>query len=319
MRFNPLKFQAPLAAGGIALMAFNFLQFAVPHGNGLIKLWDIPWAQLSMNQMGAYLPLIIIMLISTMVNLGLTVIFLKELVQWLSNKQDYNDFMHDPLKNNGIFAPIASLSMTANVVWAPLAFFIPKLSTSMMIIPSLIFFGLIWAIVFMLEFKVIKIWLTQPIDISKLNFIWLLDVFAFGLVNLTGTGIAAISSSKSIASLAAFLSIFGLSIGFFLLITKLTYLVYLQIQSARLPEKPVLPAFFLVIPITCLYGLSLHRIMMYLQTYFAFDVEVLSFFLIIFSYAITIGWGVFTLYLLTDYIQRDFYKSKFSPPQWAMV
>ena len=37
MKFTPLKFQIPLAAGGVALMAFNYLQFAVPHGKGLIK------------------------------------------------------------------------------------------------------------------------------------------------------------------------------------------------------------------------------------------------------------------------------------------
>jgi len=139
------------------------------------------------------------------------------------------------------------------------------------------------------------------------------------LVNLTGTGIASISINQAMASTAAFASLFGLSIGFFLLITKLAYLIYLQIKSARLPDKPVLPAYFLVIPITCLYGLSLYRIMLYLQKYFSFDVKVLSFFLITLSYVITMSWGAFTLYLLSDYLKRNFSKSKFSPPQWAMV
>lgn len=44
MKFTPLIFQASLAAGGVALMPFNYLQFAVPHGEGLIKLSDISWA-----------------------------------------------------------------------------------------------------------------------------------------------------------------------------------------------------------------------------------------------------------------------------------
>jgi hypothetical protein len=321
MKFTPLKFQASLAAGGIALMAFNFLQFAVPHGKGVIKLSDIPWAILTMSQTGAYLPLTGIMLVFTMINLILTVFFLKSLIQWYSNKEDYNSFMSNPLTNTGIFAPIASLAMTVNVVWAPLAFFIPQLSSNIqaLMLPSLIFFGLLCFMFLRLEFKVLKIWLSQSVDVNKLNFTWLLDIFAVGLINLTGTGIAAMSSNSEIASIAAFGSLFTLSMGFFFFITKLAYLIYLQIKSAKLPDTPVLPAYFLVIPITCLFGISFYRIMMYLQTYFSFDVKVPSFLFITLSYTITIGWGIFTLYLLSDYFKKDFYRSKFSPTQWGLV
>ena len=321
MKFTPLKFQASLAAGGVALMPFNYLQFAVPHGKGLIKLSDIPWARLTMGETTLYLPLIGIMLAFTMLNLLFTVVFLKSMMQWHTNKEEYNHFISNPSTNIGIFAPIASLSMTVNVIWGPLAFFIPQLSSNIqaLMLPSLIFFGFLWFMLLRLEFKVLKIWLSQPFDVSKLNFVWLLDVFAFALVNLTGTGIAAISSNREVASIAAFGSTLTLSIGFFLFITKLAYLIYLQIKSTRLPDKPVLPAYFLVIPITCLFGLSFYRITMYLQTNFSFDVKVLSFFLITFSYVITIGWGIFSVYLLSDYLKNDFAKSEFSPPQWGMV
>ena len=319
MKFTPLKFQAPLAAGGIALMAFNYLQFSVPHGQGLIQLADILWARITLGQMVAYFPLIVAMLVFMITNLILAFIFLRQLIGWVSNKKDFKIFINDPLINVGVFVPIASLAMTVNVIWGPLAFFFPQLSAQAMMMPSLIFFGLVWTAFFLLEFKVLKTMFTQTFDLNKLNFIWLLDVFALGLVNLTGTGIASISSDKGIASIAAFASLFGLSIGMFLLITKLAYLIYMQIKFSRLPEKPILPAYFMVIPITCLYGLSLYRIMVYLQNYFLFDVKVLSFFLITFSYAITIGWAVFTLYLLYDYFKKDFIKSTFSAPQWAMV
>ena len=310
----------PLAAGGIALMAFNYLQFAVPHGKGLIKLSDIPWA--TTGQTSLYLPLIVLMLAFTIINLSFTVVCLKDLIQWIANKQEYQDFVNGPpTKNIGIFVPIASLSMTANVILAPLAFFIPKLSSNLqaLMLPGLMFFGFLWLTLFWFEFKVLKTWLRQPIDVAQLNFIWLLDVFAFGLVNLTGTGIAAISSSREIASIAAFASFFTLSVGSFLFVTKLAYLIYLQIKAAKLPEKPVLPAYFLVIPITCLFGFSFYRITLYLQTYFSFDTKVLTFFFLSFSYVITIGWGIFSVYLLSDYLKNDFAKSDFFPPQWAMV
>ena len=59
--------------------------------------------------------------------------------------------------------------------------------------------------------------------------------------------------------------------------------------------------------------------MLYLQTWFSFDIKVASFFFITFSYVIAIGWALFTVYLLTDYFKNYFYKSDYFPTQWAMV
>lgn len=322
MNFTPLKFQIPLAAGGVALMAFNFLQFAVPHGRGLINLSDIASAGLTPGQSGLYLPLILIMLAFAAINLGSTAVYLKQLAQWFADKAEYLEFINGPpIKSIGIFVPIASLSMTANVVLAPLAFFVPQLSSKLqaMMLPGLIFFGFLCLVLFRLEFRVLKTWLSHPLDVTKLNFVWLLDVFAFGLVSLTGTGVAALSASREIASIAAFASLFTLSFGSFLLVAKLAYLIYLQIKADGLPEKHILPAFFMVIPITCLFGFSFYRITAYLQTHFLYDMKMLSFFFINFSYVITIGWGLFCLYLLSSYLKEDFLKSDFAPTQWGMV
>ena len=322
MKFTPLKFQIPLAAGGVALMAFNYLQFAVPHGKGLIKLSDIPWTGLTAGQTGLFLPLILIMLAFSAISLGTTVFYLKQLIEWVANKTEYQDFIDGPpTKSIAVFVPVASLSMTANVVLAPLAFFVPQLSSNLqaLMLPALVFFGVLWLAAFRLEFRVLRTWLSHPLDVPQLNFIWLLDVFAFGLVSLTGTGIAALSDSEKLASTAAFASLFTLSLGFFLLVTKLAYLIYLQIKAHKLPEKPILPAFFLMIPITCLYGFSFYRIALYLQKYFSFDTRVLSFFFINFSYVVTIGWGIFCLYLLGNYFKKDFLKSDFYPTQWGLV
>ena len=322
MKFTPLKFQIPLAAGGVALMAFNYLQFTVPHGKGLITLSDIAWAGLTAGQTGRYLPMILIMLAFSLINLGSTAFYLKQLIGWLANKTEYQDFINGPpTKSIAVFVPVASLSMTANVILAPLGFFVPQLSSNLqaLMLPALIFFGLLWLAAFRLEFAVLRTWLSHPLEVPQLNFIWLLDVFAFGLVSLTGTGIAALSDSEKLASTAAVASLFTLSLGFFLLVTKLAYLIYLQIKAHKLPEQPILPAFFLVIPITCLYGYSFYRIALYLQKYFSFDTRVLSFFFINFSYVVTIGWGIFFLYLLGNYFKRDFLKSNFYPTQWGLV
>jgi len=219
MKFTPLKFQIPLAAGGISLMAFNYLQFAVPHGKGLVKFSDIVWSGLTPAQLGLYLPLIAIMLVFSGISLGSTAIYLRQLRRWLFNRAEYQDFITSPsTKSIGVFAPVGSLSMTANVVLAPLA-----------------------------------------------------------------------------------------------------YLFSHQLKAQKLPEKPILPAYFILIPITCLYGFSFHRIMVYLQSYFAFDLGWLSFLIMTFSYVCTLSWGIFCLYLLGNYFKNDFLRCDFAPTQWGIV
>jgi hypothetical protein len=44
-------------------------------------------------------------------------------------------------------------------------------------IPSLIYFVVLWSALFVLEWKVIKVWFTKSVDIDKFNFDWLLYIF----------------------------------------------------------------------------------------------------------------------------------------------
>ena len=144
LNFNPLFFQATLAAGGISLMPFNFLQFALPHGKGLIKFSDIVWGNMSSMEIGLYGVLVAIMLVSIVMHFVLTTLFLGGLTQWLKTKGTFSEFMSDPYKNVTIFAVIGSLAMSANVLWAPVGFFMPLLSMNIqtLMLPSLIYFGL---------------------------------------------------------------------------------------------------------------------------------------------------------------------------------
>ncbi|HEY6010998.1 MAG TPA: hypothetical protein VIX18_05955 [Nitrospirota bacterium] len=320
--FTPFAFQVPLAAGGIALMAFNYLQFAVPHGKGLIRLSDIAWETLNAEQLALYLPLIVIMLVFSLINVGSIAYFLRVLNGWRSNRTEYDKFMSSPpTANIGILVPIASLSMAANVVLAPLAFFIPQLSSNMqdLMMPALVFYGFLLFALVRLELKLLRTWFSQPLDTSKLNFVWLIDAFAFGLVNLTGSGIAALSRDETISSVAAYASYFALAVGILLFAVKFSALIYFQAKAARFPQSPVLPSYFLIVPITCLFGLSLHRMALYTGAHYQVNVEGMSFMLINLSYLVTIGWGVFTVYLLRNYFRDYFYKSEFSPTMWAIV
>jgi hypothetical protein len=323
MQFTPLKFQLPLAAGGIALMAFNFLQFAIPHGESMVKMSDITSAELTTVQLSLYLPLILIMLVFSTICIGLTIGYLKQLIQWLTtHRAEYLKFMSGPpTLSVGIFVPVADISMAALVFLAPVQFFIPQLSNNLqtMMLPGIIFFGILCLTIFFLEFKVLKIWLSRSIDLTKLNFVWLLDVFSFGLLSLIGTGIAVMSENVQIASIGAIGSSFTLIFGIFLLVVKLSYLFHLHMVADGLPSENVLPAFFILVPISCLYGFSFYRVALYLQTHLLFNMEVFLFGILVFSYIIAVVWALFCIYLLSDYLLKVFLKTDFAFPQWGMV
>jgi len=177
IQFNPLFFQASLAAGGLALMPFNFLQFGIPHGSGLIVFSDIVWSQLTTLQVLLYGMLIAVMFVALIAHIVLTAIFVKQLVGWILERKSMSKLLEDPYKNVTIFPIIGSLSMSANVLWAPAGFFVPSISEGLqsLMLPSLIFFAGLWISAIILQFKVIKSWLSEGIDFKKYNFVWLLD------------------------------------------------------------------------------------------------------------------------------------------------
>lgn len=320
--FSPFNFQAPLAAGGVTLMAYNWLQFAVPHGDGSLTFADIGWAGLTTVQTGLYGVPVGIMLVLTLVNLLLTAVFSYDLIQWLTSGRGYQEFMSGPTTRvTGIFVPIASLAMTMAVVFATTPFFIPAANANLqaLMMPGLVAFSALWMTMFVLESRLLKTWFGQSADTSGLNFVWLLDVFAFGLVSLAGTGLAATADVRAIASTAAFMSLVAVGFGTLLLAGKLTLLLYVQLKARSLPEHQLQPAFFLLVPITCLYGISYYKIMVYLQRWFEIDVKVPSYFLITLLYGVAMTWAIFTVYLLGDYFRNYFRQSEYFPTQWAMV
>jgi hypothetical protein len=322
MIFNPLKFQIPLAAGGIALMAFNFFQHVIPHGKGLVTFPDFLQAGLTPEQYYSYLLLEGIMLFFTLFNLGSVVTYLWQLVRWLGDKTAFKELITGPPTISvGLFVPIASLAMTALVFFAPLVFFFPYLSSKMqtLILPGFAFFGILWTAVFWLEFGTLKSWLSRPLDSNKLNFVWLLDVFAFGLVSLYGTTIAALAENPAIVLTASLTTAFTLIFGFILLIFKLTYLLYLQTSADSLPGNNILPAFFILIPISCLYGFSFYRIGLFLKDSLHLDMSLFLFLSLVLPYIIGVTWGGFCLYLLGGYLSKVFFRADFAPPQWSMV
>lgn len=322
MKFSPFNFQASLAAGGVTLMAFNWLEFAVPHGSGAVTLTDIHWGSLSVAQDMLYGVLVGLMLVLTVVNFTLTIVFLRDLVWWAGDGTSYQEFMDGPAARvTGIFVPIASLAMTMAVFFAAVPFFIPAVSAHVQALmwPGLLVFGSLLLVALILEARLLADWFRRPQNRGDLTFVWLLDVFAFGLVVLAGTGLAATAQSRVVATAAAVAALCAAAGGSFLLVMKLAILIRQLFGSRKLPERHLQPAFFLVVPITCLYAISYYKIMLYLQTWLQFDVRVPQQVLITVSFTMTIVWAAVTVYLLVDYLVSHFRRSEYFPTQWAMI
>lgn len=323
IKFHPLLFQASLAAGGVSLMAFNYLQFAIPHGKGPITLSDISWGSLTTAQDALYAPLVALMLVFTLLNFGLTVYFLYRLAGWLGEPGAYGTFKGNGQgnQNAGIFAIVASLAMTVNVIWAPFGFFVPQMAPHMqaLMIPSLFVFGALLLVLLYLEVAFGRTWFAEGVDRTKFNFIWLLDAFAFGLVALTGSGIVAMAENDVVADIAAVGTVFTLVVGAVVLLYKVAYLTYNHVKAGKLPADPILPAFFLIVPISCLFGLSAYRLTGFFEPRVESGLPGSPTALIAGSYALAVVWGLGSVYLIRDYFAKYFVKSPFAPPQWGFV
>jgi hypothetical protein len=323
IKFHPLLFQSSLAAGGVALMAFNYLQFAIPHGKGLITFANVPWSTLTPGQLALYVPLVAVMFLFTALNLGLNLYFLYRLARWLGTRGAYSAFRNNPHQNQnaGIFAIVASLSMSVNVFWTSLGFFVPQISGNMqaLMVPSLVVFAILAAVLLFFQVTFGRTWFAAGVDRRGFNFVWLLDAFAFGLVSLTGSGIAALSTNGQIQDIASVATLFILAVGTVLLVSKVVYLGYTHLGAGKLPAVGVLPAFFLIVPIACLYGLSAYRIAEYLWPHPASGAHGAESLLITAAYVLAVVWALGVIYLIRDYFRRTVVKSQFAPSQWGFV
>ncbi len=291
MKFTPLQFQASLATAGVALMPFLFMQFTIPHGKGFIRLQDINFANISITYKTFLISLIGIMLVFTIIHFILTAVFVKDLIRWLTNKQNngVKSFLNTSPSNIGAFSPIISIAMSMNVFFGPVSFFLKTLADNLqyVMLPALIFWCVLLIILLLLETKIIKTFFSQKIEVEKLNFGFLLDTFAFGMVVLAGSNIAVLSVNKEIAFISAFLTGIVFFIGFLIFIIKFILLVKNQFENSSLPEKIYIPSILMVVPIVCLFGISLYKINTYIRNTFQYDLATLSYFSVIIYFLLT--------------------------------
>ncbi len=316
MTFNPLRFQSALASGGVALMPFVLMQFTFPHEGTLISMNDVA-STLDLATMF----LVVIMMLSTLLHFFLIAKLSVEFVQWASNGNRLKDFLSDAAFNVGIFSPIVALGMTANVLLGPVAFFLPEFSKA---VPTLVNYGIYPYTLLFLALLVIsvtlgKTWLFRDGKSVTFTYNWLLDVFAWGMVALAGSGITMAASDTAIAAAASVLTLVAISIGLFIYGIKGTYLLVTQMTSGASLAEPLKPAHFVVVPINCLFAISIYKVAGYTGKSLGIDISSLAFASVMILFALAFFWLLLCAFAFKDWFRNQFPKPEFYPSQWGLV
>lgn len=316
MSFTPLRFQSALAAGGVALMPFVLMQFTFEHQGTLITSADLP-ATLAPS----HVFLTAVMLLGTVFHFGLIVKLLFELTVWLARGDGVKAFMADPSVNIGIFSPVIALGMTINVLLGPVVFFVPQWSQQ---VPALLAYGIypftvLFAFCLYLTVVVARSWLFRNGQEVGFSYNGLLDVFAWGMVALAGSGVTLMATDTGVTAVASGLTLTAISIGLFIYGVKGLYLLLNQLASGKHPPHALKPAHFVIVPINCLFGISIFKIAGYTKAALGIDIDALAFAAVVMLLGLSVFWVVLCAVAFRTWFIEEFPKPDFYPAQWGLV
>lgn len=297
-------------------MPFVLMQFTFPRQGKLISLED-----LSGRYDLAAIFLLVVMLVSTVLHFYLIAKMSREFGQWSRSGSDMRDFLADPAMNVGIFSPIVALGMTVNVILGPLVFFFPGFSEQ---VPALLSYGLYpFALLFLvlgyISVAVGRTWLFRDGRTVAFNYNWMLDVFAWGMVALAGAGVTMTATDPQVTAIGSVLTLCAISIGLFLYGIKGMHLILAQMNHGNSPAEPLKPAHFIVVPINCLFAISIYKIAGYTKTSLGVDITSLAFASVVILFALSLFWILLCVIAFRDWFIHQFPKPEFYPAQWGLV
>jgi hypothetical protein len=315
--FTPLRFQSSLAAGGLALMPFVLMQLTFPHAGKLITVHDVAVAGLD----GGRVFLVAVMALATIFHLALTIGSARGLAIWLADHRVASEFISDPKKNSAIFSPAISLGMTINVLLGPVAFFAPSSWTAAPQLATYAF-GLyvpLCATLAGLSAFAVRTWVSRPLASTDLNFVWLLDVFAWAMAALAGASIAAASGSAAVTAAAVVMTVASAAVGMTIYAVKGALLLNTLLKHLTLPADSLQPAFFVTVPINCLFGVAAFKVSRPFDHLTGTDTSGIALSALLVLFAAAAVWTVACAFAVKAWFLRAFPRPEFYPTQWGLV
>ncbi len=319
-KFSPLSFLAAIGAGGISIVPFAFFNYTVPHPKGLVNVSDILLGQANFWQKTIFTSLETVMIVFAFLHIILMIALFSKYIPFLKSSE-YLELNNNPLKNNSLLTPFIALAMSMNVLIGPIRFFVPALYENLqsLMLPAIIVWVILVGAFLSVQLHVLKSLFTQKVDLSKIGFGWLLDVFALAMLAVTGSGIAALSKNASIAHLATFISLMLATMAIFFLVIKIIPIFQKYFSDETLPEKPFLPAFLNIVPAITLLAITFFRLGHYLENNHGFHIDWFFTIVITTAFAFETWYLIFGISLLKNYFQKQHFEKEFYITQWSLI
>lgn len=318
-KFSPQMFLSALGAGGIAVSGFAFLNYTVEHGKRLITYAQLHAKDLTSFQKIFYGFFESYMVIFSLIHFIILAFLIKRYLAWKKTAA-YKETLENPTTASSLLILYIVLFMSLNVFIGVIRYFIPFLSDNFQAIMPYGFAAwlILWLFMMWREIGLLSNSLSKKYDFDKINFSWMLHPFALGIATVTGTGIAALATSRPIADAAAFISMISFTMSLFLLIIKSTSLFRNYFSAESLPEKQYLPSMLNFVPIMTVLGISIFRYGHYFER--NFQAHLGPFFAVItmLVFAFETWYLFFGIYLLRDYLKKDVHQ-EFHPSQWSLI
>jgi len=312
--FSPLTLLAVIGAGGISIIPFAYYNYTVEHPKGLIT-----FSQLIEKSLFDY-GLMFLMTIFAILHFILFAIFIKDFYRFIKSG-DFKSFFANPITNNTVLTIFIALAMSMNVLIGPIRFFIPSLSENLqaLMMPALLFWIMLSGIFLFTYMKIQKSLFVSRVDLSKIGFGWLLDVFALSMLAVTGSGIAALSKDVTVAHTAAFISLMFATMAIFFLVIKITLVFQKYLSDAGLPEKQYLPSFLNIVPAITLLSITFFRLGHYIENNFDFHIDHFFTIIITTAFALETWYLIFGATVIFEYFKKHHFTKDYYPSQWALI
>jgi len=263
--YNPTFFLAALGPGGMSVAFFMYLMFIVPRDNEkfpiptfdtLSKVWD-KWDL-------AFQALIVVAIIWILYfgfkHFQMLVWNLKEFFAFKKTSA-YSELKKSNWEISLMAMPL-TLAMTVNVLFILWAVFVPGLwnFVEYLFPGALIAFALVWALglsIFMDYFVRLILRHTDADFVNNNSLSQMLSVFAFVMIWVWFAASAAMSNIKLTIFLGLMGSVFFITIAVFLLMLKLT--IGFKAILEKWIDKVASPSLWIIIPILTLIGITFIR------------------------------------------------------------
>lgn len=319
-KFHPTAFLAVLGAGGLSVAPFGIMQYTMPHSiQGLITHQAVTTQSVGFAP-GLIALLEVIMIGFAVIHFGLFAWFAGLLRQWMRSEA-YGTTRGNPYQSNALLTPLLALAMSFNVFIGTVRYFWPALHSNLQtIMPwALVAWIGLFVVVMGVAAKLLKHAFAHGVDLAHLPFSWMQYPMTIAMVSVTGTGFAAMSKIPWVAHTAFFLSLIGLATAGVLFIFNLVTLFQHHFAKTGYPEKQLVPSMLAMVPIVSLFGISIYRISHYLHRSLHLEVEWLATLGVTGLFALQIMMLGFGLYLIKDFLRKEFTQDDYYPSLWALV